>query len=84
MNPVQYDIMDELYFPKPFNELVDELGISEQEIKEQVGQMFQKGWVKILIPETDEIVQDMADFELNYKKYSYLASKTGLLAHNSR
>lgn len=84
MTSVQYDIMDELYFPIPFDELVEALSISEEEMKAQIGQMFQKGWVKILVPETDEIVQEMADFELNYKKYSYLASKTGLLAHNSR
>jgi hypothetical protein len=46
--------------------------------------MIKKGWVRFYKNNTDEILGEDLKFENNYKNYYYLASKAGLLAHNSK
>jgi hypothetical protein len=46
--------------------------------------LIQKGWVKCLAKETDEEIVVTDNFKAEFKKYNYLATKAGLLAHNSK
>lgn len=84
MTPVQYDIMDELYFPVGFDDLCATLSMEEGKLRDEVLEMYRLGWIKVLVPETEEAVEETEQIEKNYKKYCYLASRAGLSAHNSR
>ncbi len=83
MTDLEFDILDELYFVIPYADLLNELGIDEQELKRGLLLLIEKGWVKCLYNMTDEVVPEKIQFEEQYSTYCYLASKTGLFAHNS-
>jgi len=52
-------------------------------MKKLLGKMHLKGWIKILKDSLNEVPEEDFDFEVLYKQYYYVASKTGLLAHNT-
>ncbi|MDN5202925.1 transporter [Fulvivirgaceae bacterium BMA10] len=83
MSDEEFDILDELYFVLSFEVLVKELDLQEDVIKVLLLSLIKKGWVKCFEAVDREIVVDDTDFEDNYFRYYYLATKEGLLAHNS-
>jgi hypothetical protein len=46
--------------------------------------LFQKEWVKVMDMQTDEEISDTDVWTKNYSNYFYLATKKGLLAHNTK
>ncbi|MDF9799816.1 uncharacterized protein YicC (UPF0701 family) [Catalinimonas alkaloidigena] len=84
MTDIEFDVLDELYFVIGFNQLQQELDIGEDTLKETLRALLNKGWIKCFLSVGGEAVQGEIDFDNKYKKYYYLASKTGLLAHNGR
>ncbi|MGD1840576.1 MAG: transporter [Thermonemataceae bacterium] len=84
MTDLEYDILDELYFVNPFRSLIEELDMAEQVLKPLLWQLLQKGWIKCMSPKGDETITDLSNFEQEYKNYHYLATKSGLLAHNRK
>ena len=84
MTNSEFDTLDELYFTISFEELKSRLSVEEGELKEELFGLIQKGWVKCLQNSTDEEINDLDNFKEEYKNYNYLATKAGLLAHNSR
>lgn len=76
--------MDELYFVKTFDELSEAVAMNTDEIKKVLQQVIEKHWVKILDPSDNEIPFDKKEFDQNLKKYHFIATKAGLLAHNGR
>ncbi|MCS6832491.1 MAG: transporter [Flammeovirgaceae bacterium] len=83
MSDVEYQVLDELYFVISFEKLKENTGLSEEELKNCLYQMLEKGWIKCFKDkEAREIATDI-DFENKYAQYQYLATKKGLLAHNS-
>ncbi|HXA02137.1 MAG TPA: hypothetical protein VNW99_09120 [Cytophagaceae bacterium] len=84
MTDPEFDIMDELYFISPFEELKKNLSIEESELVNALHALIQKGWVKCLEKETDDELEVADNFKAEFKKYNYLATKAGLLAHNSK
>jgi hypothetical protein len=83
MTDQEFDLLDELYFLSGFEELSLKLEIEELILKNQLAEIFKKGWLKILEKGTEGEVDNLDLFDKNYKNYNYLASKAGLLAHNS-
>ncbi|MFN3404099.1 MAG: transporter [Cytophagaceae bacterium] len=81
---VEFEIIDELYFVKTFGKLKDSLKMQEQELKDHLISLIEKGWIKILDKETEEEIDSRDDFQNNYMNYNFLVSKAGLMAHNSR
>jgi len=76
--------MDELYFVVSFQDLQKTLKMDKQSLKDNLGALVRKNYVKCFQDISDELPQDEVDFDRNYGIYHYLASKEGLFAHNSR
>jgi hypothetical protein len=84
MTDQEYEIMDELYFVISFEDLMEKLPLSDIELKRALASLLALNYIKCLGSVSDEIPPRQLDFENNYRKYHYLASKEGLFAHNSR
>ena len=84
MTDAEFDVLDELYFVTSFEKLQKSVGLPEEEVKTVLESLLQKGWVKCFYADTDEVVTDNRMLAQNYTAYHYLATKAGLLAHNSR
>lgn len=83
MTDQEFEILDELYFVQTFDALLSSTDLSESELKQWLDKLIDKGWVKCLDTLTEEVLTDSLDFNSHYKNYHYLATKAGLLAHNS-
>ena len=84
MSEQEFIVLDELYFLQSFQELKAQCGLSAEELKVVLGNMLNKGWVKGLRSRDGEEPVEPAEFQENYSSILYLATKAGLLAHNSR
>lgn len=83
MTDLEYDILDELYFIQPYAYLLDTLELDNAVLKENLGVIIEKGWVKCFRQDNTEVFTDDLAFELHYRNYLYLATKRGLMAHNA-
>lgn len=84
MSDEEFDVLDELYFVQPFSYLIEELQMEEDDLKQVLRSLLQKGYIKCFFNMNDEVFDDQLNFEEEFKNYHYLASKKGLLAHNGR
>lgn len=85
MTETEFDIVDELYFVTSFAGLQQQLGMGEAELRDHLQQLILQGYVKCFFPDPDtEIAYEEAAFAAQYRSYFYLATKKGLIAHNSR
>ncbi|WP_181305463.1 hypothetical protein [Rufibacter sp. XAAS-G3-1] len=85
MTDQEYDILDELYFVTSFAELQQELEMPEPALREALRGLISMNYVKCLFPDQDtEVPFDPDHFEREGHQYFFLASKDGLLTHNSR
>lgn len=84
MTDLEFDILDEIYFVESFASIQSKLNIDAQSLKASLKNMIEKGWVKCFANQYTEVVFDTHSFEEKYQIYHYLATKEGLLAHNSR
>ena len=83
MTDLEFDLLDELYFVKPFGEIRNALGWEDEIILKTLGSLLEKGWIRCYFTPTDEILDEEIDLAGNFRNYFYLASKDGLSAHNS-
>lgn len=83
MSDLEYDILDELYFVQSYHELSRKLLWEDEMLKATLSGLLKKGWIKCYSSPKDEIPENDLDFEIQYRNYFYIASKKGLLAHNS-
>jgi hypothetical protein len=84
MTDLEFDVLDELYFVVPYQQIKEELELEDETLREVLRQLLDKGWIKCFLSASEEALQDEIDFENKYQTYFYLASKKGLLAHNGR
>lgn len=84
MSDLEFDVLDELYFPQSFEELSGTIQIKEGKLKEVLEKLVNKKWVKCFKSISEALPLEELDFENDYRGYHYLATKEGLLAHNSR
>jgi hypothetical protein len=83
MTDIEFDLLDQLYFVQTFAELGRELQLPEQELTDLLISMVERGWVKVMDKQTDEEIVDMDIWIKNSSAFFYLATKKGLLAHNT-
>ena len=83
MSDLEFDVLDELYFVHSFEELMELTDLEEGELKPVLQKLLNKGWIKCLENVNDEVTEEEMDFELQYRRYYYLATKSGLMAHNT-
>lgn len=83
MSDLEYDVLDELYFVQSFSDLMKSTDLEEKELRPILQKLLNKGWIRCFLTVSEEVPSEELDFELEFRNYYYLASKSGLLAHNS-
>lgn len=84
MSEDEFEVLDQLYFITPYNDLIENLNYEDEILLDTIWLLVGKGWIKCFESPDIEIEPDEHTLRINYMKYKYLASKQGLLAHNSR
>ncbi|OFY65244.1 MAG: hypothetical protein A3H98_03210 [Bacteroidetes bacterium RIFCSPLOWO2_02_FULL_36_8] len=85
-NTLEEQILENLYFVEPYQKLKSEILVSEKELKSALEGLIKKKWVQAMKqdPVTHEYYNDLNFKSEETSAYFYLATKDGLLAHNSR
>ena len=81
MTDLAFTILDELYFISSFKNTMSNTDISEIELKEELWKLIDSDLVKCLDNEQDVEIT-LALFELNFKSFHYIATKTCSSAHH--
>jgi hypothetical protein len=85
MTDIEFDIIDELYFVTAFADLSGHLGLLDTELARHLQDLVVRGYVKCFYPDPDtEVLFEEATFAREHRQYYFLATKEGLVAHNSR
>ncbi len=82
MSENEYDLIDELYFVQPFDYLKDALGWEDDLILATLRSLYDQGYIKCLQSPDSEIFEEV-DLAHEGRSYFYLATKKGLMAHNT-
>ncbi|MEB2775583.1 hypothetical protein SYJ56_09700 [Algoriphagus sp. D3-2-R+10] len=83
MNDEEFDLMDELYFVQPYGYLLETLSWEEELLLTTLQSLFSQGYVKCLDnPDTERF--GAVDIIKEGKDLYFLATKKGLMAHNTR
>ncbi|WP_299760823.1 hypothetical protein [uncultured Pontibacter sp.] len=84
MSNNEFDILDELYFVTSYPDLKCTLSLNDAELCTALQSLIAQGYVRILYPDQDtEHEYNEAEFGEKCQHYFYLASKAGLVVHNS-
>lgn len=83
MSDIEFDVLDELYFLQSYQALEKQLNLPPLELKQALENLLAKGWVRCYKHPDNEVDYQPESFQQEYSNYYYLASKAGLLAHNS-
>ncbi|MCS7077461.1 MAG: hypothetical protein NZ455_12165 [Bacteroidia bacterium] len=86
LSPLQYEILDKIYFVEPFHRIVEEVNSPPNIIADELKNLIVKRWVQVL--RYDEQIKDYVKTEIydtdNLQAYFFLITKEGLLKHNGR
>ena len=82
MTNTQYEIIDALYFVTHFDELLAQLDLDKGLLVVELNKLHQKGWIRVY-DAIDQELENHALLDDRFTKYQFLASKQGLIAHNS-
>lgn len=83
MTDDQFDVLDELYFVQSFDQLLHLTGKPANELIPVLVEIYQNDWIKVMGTVDEELTPDQVDLENSAEEYFFLATKKGLLAHNS-
>lgn len=85
MTDQEFDILDELYFVISFQELMRNLSWPVEDVLPVLKELVAKELVKCIDPQSEEEVElSAAELDKQYNKILFLATKKGLMEHNSR
>lgn len=86
LDEVEYEILNVLYFVEPLDKILEEVEYPASIVVDVLKTLIHKKYVVAML--WDENVQDYKRSFIydsdNMKSYSYLATKEGLMAHNSQ
>jgi len=86
LDDIEWEILDAIYFIEPFSNILNEVKAPRAVVADCLKQLIHKKYVVAL--EWNEEKQDYLKTYMyntdNMDDYFYLATKDGLLAHNSR
>lgn len=84
MSDNEFDVLDELYFVVSFPDLRTTLSLTDEELCAALQSLIRRGYVRILYPDQDTAHDyDEATFGQHCQDYYFLATKAGLVVHNS-
>jgi len=84
MSDLEFDVLDELYFVQPFDALLELTSLEDNVLKTVLKKLLSKQWIKCLKSATHDIPVEEVDFDKDFRSMYFLATKSGLLAHNSQ
>ena len=84
MSDLEFDVLDELYFVQSYNGLGEATGFEDDLLKKVLKKLLSKKWIKGLSSMTEDIPYEELDFDKDFRSIYYLATKSGLLAHNNQ
>jgi hypothetical protein len=86
LTDLQFDILDSLYFPEPFDKVLEETGAPRPHVLADLRELIHRGLVQVMA--FDETVQDYLPSQHldpdHLEDFRFLATRKGLLAHNGR
>jgi hypothetical protein len=82
MSDEEFDLLDELYFVQPYSTLQEALGWEDSQLLDTLTLLVDKGWIKCF-SSPDQECFEVIDLHEVGKKLLYLATKKGLMAHNT-
>lgn len=82
MTNLEFDILDELYFVKSFEDLQKDFPSLGSELITELENLIGKGWARVLDMNDNEIQLTDERFKSNQFQYKFIATKQGLKAHN--
>jgi len=82
MSEEEFDLMDELYFVQAYGYLKEELGWDDDKLLVILQDLYDKGFIKCLSHPDNELF-DHIDIKGMGTTYYYLATKKGLMHHNT-
>ena len=84
MTENEFDILDELYFVASYPALHSTLSLTDEELCAGLQSLLEKGYIRIMYPDQDtEHEYSAAAFSKHCQDYFFLATKAGLVVHNS-
>ncbi len=85
LTPIEYDIINAIYFVEPFDNILRECKEPEPIVADTLKQLLDKNYVVAMRwdSEKNEFVKSFIYDSDNMRAYHYLATKEGLLAHTS-
>jgi hypothetical protein len=82
MSDDEFEILDQLYFVTSYNDLSTQLELDADSLQNHLLALLKKGYIKALsIPDLEIQPSELEESNLTF--YFYLATKKGLLAHNT-
>jgi hypothetical protein len=86
LTDIEYDILNAIYFVEPFDNILSECKYPEKIVGDVLKQLIAKKYVTPMMFDEgkQEYLKTFFYDSDNMRAYSYLATKDGLLAHNSR
>lgn len=86
LSDIEYDILNAIYFVEPFRNIMAECKAPEKVVADVLKQLIDKKYVSPMQFDEDkqEYVRTFFYDSDDMNAYHYLATKDGLLAHNSR
>ncbi|RSK45341.1 ArsR family transcriptional regulator [Hymenobacter rigui] len=85
MTDAEFDILDELYFVTSFTDLSQKTGFAPALLERHLRPLLEQGLVRSFWPDPDtELAYEESSFGAIVRDSYFLASKEGLLQHNSR
>ncbi|MBC7487199.1 MAG: hypothetical protein H7282_10660 [Cytophagaceae bacterium] len=85
MTDQEFDVLDELYFVTSFQDLMRNLSWPAEAVLPVLKELMAKELVKCIDPQSEEEVElSLSELDKQYKKILFLATKKGLMEHNSR
>lgn len=86
LTDIEFDILNAVYFVEPFDNILKECNEKEPVVADVLKQLIHK---KYIIPmkwdnEKSEFLRSFIYDSDNMRAYNYLATKEGLMAHNTK
>lgn len=82
MSDEEFDLMDELYFVQSYDYLKETLGWEDEVLIKTLVSLYDQGYIKCLSNPDSELFTEV-NVEEQAKKLHFLATKNGLMAHNT-
>jgi hypothetical protein len=82
MSEDEIDLLDELYFVQHFRDLKEAIGWEEARVLATLQSLYDKEFIKCLLTPDEEIFEKL-NLSLTGHNLFYLATKKGLMNHNS-